>query len=314
MSTSVHYVQTSLILVTGACRPGSVGSQIVELLLKKNLCVRALVTQKDDHAKALEALGAQVVIGDLTDLADVNRVLSDAKTLFFSHTVSESYLETALTTIAVAKHVGVTTFVNLSQLSVSHMDVTHTTESTQQKQYWLVEQVLKWSGIPTIQLRPTIHLEHPFFTQFARHTILEEGKISLPFENGCLSPIASEDIARVAAEILAEPNKHIGKVYELTGPTSLDMKTITSEFSNALDRVLEYEDVPIEGWMQKELMEANMPAHLENHIAAMARMIQRGCYGRHISDCVKEITGSSPLSVEDWVKSNQKLFVTESQT
>ncbi|MFF7756217.1 hypothetical protein ACFZCP_45245 [Streptomyces sp. NPDC007971] len=46
-------------------------------------------------------------------------------------------------------------FVNMSQLTVSKMDLTSTAESVQQRQHWLVEQVLDWSGLPVVQVRPT---------------------------------------------------------------------------------------------------------------------------------------------------------------
>ena len=44
--------------------------------------------------------------------------------------------------------------------------------------------------------------------------------------------------------MLANPEPHIGKVYELTGPQSLTMAEFAQEFSGALGRTIQYVNVP----------------------------------------------------------------------
>lgn len=122
------------ILVTGAAgHVGSVGFKIVQLLRDKGLPVRALVRRRDDRSEALARLGAEVVEGDLTNLGDLHKAIRGCERIYFGMGVSSSYLEAALTTATVAKHYGVKIFVNISQMTVSEMDVNHTTESPQQK-------------------------------------------------------------------------------------------------------------------------------------------------------------------------------------
>jgi len=43
-------------------------------------------------------------------------------------------------------------------------------------------------------------------------------QIRLPFGEGKTSPVAVEDVARVIAALLANPQPHIGRIYHLTGP------------------------------------------------------------------------------------------------
>src|SRR5213592_1106265 len=60
------------ILVTGAAgQLGGVGRSVAGLLLERGLPVRALVRREDDRAAALRAAGAEVVVGDLLEPADV---------------------------------------------------------------------------------------------------------------------------------------------------------------------------------------------------------------------------------------------------
>ena len=64
------------ILVTGAAGAvGGIGRNVTEFLLARGHKVRALVRREDERAGALRRLGAEVVEGDLTDLASMHRAM-----------------------------------------------------------------------------------------------------------------------------------------------------------------------------------------------------------------------------------------------
>ena len=68
------------ILVTGAAGAVSgIGRNLTEFLLKKGHKVRALVRREDARAEALRRLGAEVVEGDLTNLASMHRTLGQGQ-------------------------------------------------------------------------------------------------------------------------------------------------------------------------------------------------------------------------------------------
>src|SRR3954470_5718257 len=148
------------ILVTGAAgQLGAVGRTVTGLLLGRGLSVRALVRRDDERAAALRAAGAEVVVGDLLDPADVFRAVRGTRRVYFGMSVSAGYLEATVTTAAVARELGVDALVNMSQMTVSQMDVRNTTPSRQQRHHWLAEQALSWSGLPVVTVRPTIFQE-----------------------------------------------------------------------------------------------------------------------------------------------------------
>src|SRR5262245_18802480 len=92
------------ILVTGAAgHVGGVGRMIVETLRRRGLPVRALVRREDERADALRALGAEVVVGDLTRAEDVARALADCRRMYFGMSVSASYLEATVIAAAAAR-------------------------------------------------------------------------------------------------------------------------------------------------------------------------------------------------------------------
>ena len=73
-------------------------------------------------------------------------------------------------------------------------------------------------------------------------------QIRLPFGEGKTSPVAAEDVARVVAALLANPQPHIGKIYHLTGPQSENMHFYAQEYSQALGRTITFQDIPVEPW------------------------------------------------------------------
>jgi NAD(P)H dehydrogenase (quinone) len=138
------------VLVTGVPgHIGGVGSGIVEILRRRDLPVRALVLREDQRTAALRANGVDVVVGDLTQARDVARALSGCRRMYFGMSVSPSYLEATVTTAAVARErPDLEVLVNISQMTVSQMSLTEMTDSPQQRQQWLCEQVLIASGKP----------------------------------------------------------------------------------------------------------------------------------------------------------------------
>ena len=256
-----------------------------------------MVRREDDRAAALRAAGAEVVVGDLLEPADVFRVVSGCRQVYFGMSVSAGYLEATVTMAAVAREVGVDALVNISQMTVSQMSIQNTTPSRQQRQHWLGEQALAWSGLPVVTIRPTMFLES--FFPLTGATVRERGRIELPFGRGKTSPVAAADVARVAAAVLADPRPHLGQLYELTGPRSQDMHAVAREYSDALNREVTYADIPAEDW-ERQLKKQGLPEHLTQHLLAMAELHRAGRYDR-LTDGVERVTGRPATSVREFV-------------
>jgi uncharacterized protein YbjT (DUF2867 family) len=262
--------ESDLILVTGA---GDVGGKVVALLRQRGRAVRAMVHHDDGRADALRALGADVVVGDLTRPADVARALDSVQRMFFSMSLAPSYLEAPSRVATVARAVGdLETLAAISQLTVSQMDARSMSESHHQRLHWLSEQVLNWSGLPVIHVRPTVFLESGLFTALATRSIIDSSTIRLPVGTGRTSPIVSDGVALVVATVLDDPGPYIGRVLELTGPRSEDMNSVAEEYARALHKPVSYVDVRWETWAEQVLAYAKLGPYVEEHIATMARL------------------------------------------
>jgi uncharacterized protein YbjT (DUF2867 family) len=228
--------------------------------------------------------------------------------MYFGMSVSAPYLEATVTAAAVARQRGdLEVFVNISQLTVSQMSLTAMTDSLQQRQHWLGEQVLNWSGLPVVHVRATVFLQHLFFSQWAAESIARDGTIRLPFGTGRTSPVDNRDVAAVVAAVLARPDGHVGKVYELTGPRSEDMQAVAAEYSEALGRTITYVDVPSEQWRDQELRARGLPDYVFGHFVTMAKLHADNRYDRLTHD-VEAITGRPATSVRDYVAHHTELF------
>jgi uncharacterized protein YbjT (DUF2867 family) len=296
------------ILITGAGGGvGGVGGTVVGLLREGGVAVRAMVHHDDDRAGALRALGAEVVVGDLTQPSDVARALDGCRRMFFSMSVSPSYLEATVNVAAVARALGrLEVLVAISQMTVSQMTAVSTDESHQQRLHFLSEQVLDWSALPVVHIRPTMFLENPLLTTLAAGSVADHGTLRLPFGTGRTSPVAAADVARVIATVLEEPRPHLGQVYELTGPRSQDMTGVAEEYSRALGRPVTYTDIPFDTWVD-EISHAGLPPHTEEHLVTMARLHRQNRYDR-ATDTIELITGKPAQTVEEFVAQRTDLF------
>lgn len=287
--------QGSPILVTGAGGSiGAIGNTVTLLLLEKGFKVRAMVHRDDERAQALREKGAEVVVGNLLDLEDMHRIIQGCETMYFGMSVSNDYLAATVNAAAVAKHHEVKAFVNISQMTVSQMSVTETTDSPQQKLQWLAEQVLNWSGLPVIHVRPTVFMDG-FFLKFSAETIKKHSQIKVPFGDGETSPIAATDVSLAVATILENPSSHIGSVYHLTGPECKDMSYYAEQMTSALGRSIEYVDVPTEQW-RKAMERSGLSEHVLDHLTTMGNLHRAGRYARMTDDFIK-LTGKQPITV-----------------
>jgi len=298
-----------LYLITGAGGgTGGVSRQVIERLRADGHRVRALVHHDDARADPLRELGAEVVVGDLTEPSDVVDAMAGADRMFFSMGVSADYLKaTAIICDAAREYGRLELIANMSQMTVSQMTLTSVGESKQHRLHYLAEHVMNWSGVPVVHIRPTAFLDNPLFTWFAARSVREHDLLALPLGTGRTSPIATSDVARTVAAVLEDPAGRIGEIYELTGPASLDIDGLAAEYTLGLGRPIRGTDIPHETWVQEVVKPLGLPEHVEQHLITMALLHRAGRYDRATDD-VPKITGQPAASVGQYVAERPELF------
>jgi NAD(P)H dehydrogenase (quinone) len=296
------------ILVTGAA--GKVGGLVVEFFRDRDIPVRALVHHDDERSQRLRALGAEIVVADLTKPEQVFHAINGCTRVYFGLDVSPSYLEATLVMGAVVRTIeNFELLVNMSQMTVSQMTLLNMSESPQQRYHWLSDEALNWSGVAVSHLRPTVFQENPFFLDWAAKSIAQSGKIFLPFGKGRTSPVAVRDVAEVAGTMLLDPKSYVGRVIELTGPRSASLYEFAGEYAATLGKEVKYVDVPLEQWIESDLRSRRLPEHLIGHLATMAKLHAANRYDR-MTNGVESALHRQATSLSETVKRNQHLFNT----
>ena len=286
----------------------NVSRLVADALLDAGHRVRVMIHTDDGRADPLRARGADVEVGDLTNPQDVATALRDVRRAFFNMAVSTDYLEAAATFCSVAREQApLEALVNLSQMTVSQMTATSTSESRQQRQHWLAERVMDWSGLPVVHVRPTVFLDNPLFTLLPREPLARSGVLALPIGEGKTSPVAAADVGRVVASVLSDPAGHVGHVYELTGPAALDLAGLAAAYSRALHRPVRPADLPQDELTRQLAHVAGIPAHVVQHILTVAELHRANRYDR-LTSTVEDLTGRAPESVEHFLAAHRALF------
>ncbi|MCH7903549.1 MAG: NmrA family NAD(P)-binding protein [Armatimonadetes bacterium] len=288
-----------LILVTGAA--GKTGAPVVEQMLNRGFPVRALVRRNDERSARLEALGAEIIVGDLHDLKSMRTAMQNVKRVYFVYPPQGELLVEATTIVAVAaRDAGVEVLVNMSQISARE-----DSKSPLARQHWLSENIFDWADIDAVHVRPTFFAEN--LLMFGAATVATEGKLYLPYGTEKHAPVAAADIARVVVGILADPAGHVGERYIVTGPRNLSLTEIAGVLSQELGNPVEYVDLPVDAWGEVLAGVEGMTDSLVTHLKAVAVDHQNGIF-RGETDVVERIGGQPSQALDSFIREHRAVF------
>ncbi|WP_454801286.1 NmrA family NAD(P)-binding protein [Mucilaginibacter phyllosphaerae] len=285
------------VLITGAT--GVTGMNAIDRLLELNEPVRAMVHKIDIRSDALAKRGVEIVEGDLCDFDTLNVALRGVDAALFIYPIQSPGLLAASVYFAqAALEENVRLIVNLSQCTSRRMAKSHAA-----KDRWFAERIFDRSGTPVTHLRPNLYAE---WLSFLNHNLTSKNQFISPFGESRYAPIAGEDVGRVIAAILLNPEPHMGQIYPLFGPVELSHNEMAEILSNNLHQKISYE--PIDGKTFITLMEnSQCSPYFMQHMSAILTDIQDGILAG-TSDWVEKITGRKPISLNNFIKKNVGLF------
>ena len=234
-----------MILIVGGT--GALGSATVEQLLAQGEAVR-IMTRTPAKAEALQALGADVVQGDLRDqdslvraCQGVDAVLASAHSIMGSGSEASKYVDDQghRWLIDAAKAAGVNRFVYVSALGAAPDNPANFFRIK-----YKIEQYLGSSGLPYAILRPTAFMEAHAY-QLIGQPILETGKVTL-FGKG-ENPrnfVAAADVAHFAVMMLLKAEVS-GEVVEIGGPENLTNMQVVRLYEGLAGRKAKVSHVPL---------------------------------------------------------------------
>lgn len=159
------------------------------------------------------------------------------------------------------------------------------------------EDAVRRSGLEWTILRASNFNQN--FDEDVFHAPLLAGGLALPAGPVPEPFVDLEDVADVAAAVLAEPDRHAGRTYELTGPRALTFPEAVELISRASGRPLTYMRVSPDAYTAA-LVAEGLGEEDARHVAEMFVMMER----QDISDTADGVTavlGRAPRTIEEYV-------------
>jgi uncharacterized protein YbjT (DUF2867 family) len=278
-----------LLLIT--CATGKQGGATLRHLAKRGgFKLRALTRKPDgDAAKAVAALGAEVVAGDLDDAASLERALAGVWGVYAVQNTWEAGVEKeeeqGKRLAKLARDKGVQRFVYASVASahkktgIPHFD-----------NKFRVEEVLRSLGFPSYAIiRPVYFMENLLSPWSLNGDKLVAG---LGPETK-LQMIAADDIGKFGAKAFADADQMKDVAFDIAGD-SVTMPEAAAALSPLVGKTVTYQQIPIAAIRQNS-----------EDLAKMTEWFESTGYSADIAGLEKRF-GIRPLTLAEWVRAQRK--------
>jgi uncharacterized protein YbjT (DUF2867 family) len=296
------------VLVTGATgRHGGTGAYVVRRLVEEGLAVRALVRRLDERSEQVAALGAELVVGDLTDYRTLTPALDGVSAAYFTYPVDAGIVPAAAHYAQAAREVGgafrtvVMSMGPATQRHPSHLG----------RSQWLAEQTLQWAGLDVTILRMAAMFHENLPLLFAQ-SVRDESMIRNCFGENPMSWLNALDAAELCVVALLRPERFADKVaHYLPGPELYDFHQVAKILGDVLDRPVGFEPISREAWTESMLALAASPRagllqpDMARHIAAcgyaVANSLERGDTDYQDTGLFQRLTGREPVLLHQYL-------------
>lgn len=264
------------ILVTGAT--GNIGRMVVDELVALGADdVRALTV---DPARAALPAGVEVARGFLGRPSTLPAAFQGVDVLYLA-----PHLPTVAEACRLAAAAGIGRIVDLAGPKGGHWQG--------------VEDAVEASGVPFTHLEPGEFMGNAAI--WARQ-IRAGDEVRDAYGDAANAPIAQEDVAAVAARVLLS-DQHVGRSYELTGPSSLTRREKVALIGEALGRELRYVELPRDEAIAE--LAKDMGEHAAWYVDGQETLVE---HPQHAVPAVAELTGLPATTFLEWARRNADLF------
>ena len=304
------------ILVTGAAggAQGSTGRLLASLLLEQDIPVRAFVHRLDSRSDELREKGAEVVEGDLLNPASVQAAMRNIKRAYLTYPVIDGLLEAATIFAAAARAEGLELVVNNSQFQdipgdAAFRDLEHA-PSFRNLQHRLADRIFDWAQVGAVHLQAPPYYEN--VRALVRRSVAEQNTVFLPWgDDTTVIPLAgAEDVARVAATLLAAPELPSQSAYPLISATPTVGKIIEA-LGTAIGRPVRYAAITDEQWANA--VRERLNPHALDHLTHIWQSFRKGEQRYETTDTVRTVTRRNPQTLEEFFRENAGFFAASSR-
>jgi uncharacterized protein YbjT (DUF2867 family) len=282
-----------MILVIGGT--GKVGGELVKQLSQAGVKARVLV-RNAQKAEAIQKLGLETAVGDVTQIATIEPALKGVEGLFLLTAASLNQASEEIAIIDAAKKAGVKRIVLLSAIGADIQS-----PITLAQQHAKSEEHLKASGVSYTILRP-----HSFMQNLLGSApTIKQGALYANFKDGKIAMVDTRDIAAVALAALTQSG-HEGKTYLITGGEAVSYSQLGEKLSTLTGKSVKYVDIPTSA-ASKAMTGFGMPEWLANDLAKLGEVFAAG-HGSATTDVVEKVAKKKPVTVDEFLKEHVEAF------
>jgi len=278
------------IAVTGAT--GGVGGRVARRLAARGVGQRLVVR---DLARVPAIAGVQAVEmgkAGYRDQTALTEALGGCSTLFLvsAREATQRVVEHAHA-IRAAVEAGVERIVYTSFLGADP-DAAFTFAHD----HFATEKLIRESGLAWTFLRDSQYAD------FVPGMVDEEGVIRGPAGEGRCAWVARDDVAGVAAAVLAAEGDHDGRTYDLTGPAAHTLAWAAEQLSAATGREIRFRNQGVQAAYESRA-HIDAPDHELDGWVTSYVAIGTGEMDV-VSDAVERIAGHPPIGLDAWLRAN----------
>ncbi|MBZ5579622.1 MAG: NmrA family NAD(P)-binding protein [Acidobacteriia bacterium] len=303
-------------MVTGAAggTQGSTGRLITSLLLEQGLPVRALVHKLDSRSAELRQQGAEVAEGDLLNPASAQAAMRNVKRAYFTYPVADGLLEAATIFAAAAREAGLELVVNNSQYQGKPGDPAYRdlnrAASFRNLQHRLADRIFDWAQVGAVHLQAPPYYEN--VRALVSRSVAEHGSVFLPWgvDTTVIPLVGAQDVSRVAAAILANPDLPSQTVYPLVGEAPT-VREVADAVGRAIGRPIRYMAISDEQWASA--VKERLGPHALDHLSHLWQTFRKGEERYQTTQAIRIITGRNPQTLEEFFRENAGFFAGSAQ-
>ena len=177
-------------------------------------------------------------------------------------------------------------------------------------QHRLVDHIFDWAQVGAVHVQAPPYYEN--VRALVGHSVAEQDTAFLPWgDDTTVIPLAgAEDVARVAASLLANPNLPSQRAYPLisAAPT---VKEMIEALGRAIGRPVRYVAITDEQWANA--VKEGLNPHALDHLTHLWQHFRKGGGRYQVTETVRAVTGRNPQTLEEFFRENTGFFATGSR-
>jgi len=283
------------VLALGAT--GQVGKGVVENL-KHNSDVEVIAAARSPE-KA-KNLGVPVVYLDLDKPDSITAALQEVERAFLATGYTIDMMRQSKDFLNLAKKAGVSYIVHLGACGDNDTRVAH------YAWHQFIERYIEWCGFSFTHLRPEIFMQN--MLGYGGESYVQNGVIRHYIGKSRWSWVDIEDVAAVAAECLANPERHHGQTYRL-GYEAATYDDIAAIFTKVIGQPFRYEARPPQEFYDNVLAAGAEPSYMRCVFDSYTELTNgTAVKPDEVFDNLPAIIGRKPRSLADFAKKHADKF------